>query len=227
MSRVKTRAGIGSETFEKEDPAPFLEHVNGILVPGGFGMRGTEGMIAAAGYARRRHIPYFSICCSHADGRHRGDAQSGGGVAGAGSTEFGSCDEPVVGLLTEWLQGNELQRRQEGGDLGGTMRLGSHHFASQRRAATIAEIYGSTIIQERHRHRYEVNIAYRQRLEDKGLCFAGLSPDGVLPETVELTNHPWFVGVQYHPGTEEPPRCRPHPLFRSFIAAAMVQSRLV
>jgi len=215
---------IGSETFEKEDPAPFLEHVHGILVPGGFGMRGTEGMIAAAGYARRRNIPYFGICFGMQMAVIEA-TRNLAGVAGAGSTEFGPCDEPVVGLLTEWVKGNELHRREEGGDLGGTMRLGSY-TAQLKPCSRIAEIYGSTEIHERHRHRYEVNITYRDRLEDKGLRFAGLSPDGVLPETVELANHPWFVGVQYHPELKSRP-FEPHPLFRSFIAAAMVQSRLV
>ncbi len=215
---------IGSETFEKEDPAPFLEHVHGILVPGGFGMRGTEGMIAAAGYARRRKIPYFGICFGMQMAVIEA-TRNLAGVPGAGSTEFGPCDEPVVGLLTEWLKGNELHRREEGGDLGGTMRLGAY-TAQLQPGSKIAEIYGSTEIHERHRHRYEVNIKYRERLEAKGLNFAGLSPDGILPETVEMTDHPWFIGVQYHPELKSRP-FEPHPLFSSFVAAAMVQSRLV
>ncbi len=187
-------------------------------------MRGTEGMIAAASYARKRNIPYFGICFGMQMAVIEA-TRNLAGVTGANSTEFGPCDEPVVGLLTEWVQGNQLQKREEGGDMGGTMRLGAYN-ARLKDGSRIAEIYGSTEIQERHRHRYEVNIAYRDRLEEKGLCFAGLSPDGVLPETVELTNHPWYIGVQYHPELKSRP-FEPHPLFRSFIAAAMVQSRLV
>ncbi|WP_407051335.1 CTP synthase [Methyloraptor flagellatus] len=215
---------IESEIFEQEDPAPFLEHVHGILVPGGFGKRGTEGKIAAAGYARKRGIPYFGICFGMQMAVIEA-TRSLAGVSNASSTEFGPCEEPVVGLLTEWVQGNELQRRVEGGDLGGTMRLGAYraHLAS---GSKIAEIYGASQISERHRHRYEVNIAYRDRLEAKGMRFAGMSPDGVLPETVELVDHPWFVGVQYHPELKSRP-FEPHPLFRSFVEAAIVQSRLV
>ncbi|MDR3376877.1 MAG: CTP synthase [Ancalomicrobiaceae bacterium] len=224
-NKVKVKIDwIGSETFEKEDPAPFLEHVHGILVPGGFGMRGTEGMIAAAGYARRRKIPYFGICFGMQMAVIEA-TRNLAGVAKAGSTEFGPCEEPVVGLLTEWIKGNELHRRQIGGDMGGTMRLGAYR-ALLTPGSRIAEIYGKTEIEERHRHRYEVNVAYRERLEAKGLRFAGISPDGVLPETVEMLDHPWFIGVQYHPELKSRP-FEPHPLFRSFIAAAMVQSRLV
>ncbi|TPQ50851.1 CTP synthetase, partial [Prosthecomicrobium hirschii] len=173
---------IESEIFEKEDPAPFLEHVHGILVPGGFGKRGTEGKIAAAGYARRRGIPYFGICFGMQMAVIEA-ARSLAGVEGANSSEFGPCDEPVVGLLTEWARGNELERRAEGGDLGGTMRLGAY-TAKLAPGSKIAACYGATEISERHRHRYEVNIAYRDRLEANGMRFAGMSPDGVLPETV-------------------------------------------
>ena len=215
---------IESEVFEHDDPAPFLEHVHGILVPGGFGKRGTEGKIAAAGYARRRGIPYFGICFGMQMAVIEA-TRTLAGVAEASSTEFGPCSEPVVGLLTEWIQGNELQRRAEGGDLGGTMRLGAYR-AHLSGGSKIASIYGSTEISERHRHRYEVNIAYRDRLEQKGMRFAGMSPDGVLPETVELVDHPWFVGVQYHPELKSRP-FEPHPLFTSFVAAAIDQSRLV
>jgi CTP synthase len=130
-----------------------------------------------------------------------------------------------VGLLTEWLRGNELERRNAGGDLGGTMRLGSYE-AKLARGSRVSEIYGGTDIAERHRHRYEVNMAYRDRLEDKGLRFSGVSPDGVLPEIVEYRDHPWFIGVQYHPELKSRPFA-PHPLFRSFIEAAVTQSRLV
>jgi CTP synthase len=152
-------------------------------------------------------------------------ARALGGVPDANSTEFGPCNQPVVGLMTEWLRGNELEKRFAEGDLGGTMRLGA--FAAKlREGSKIAEIYGSTDISERHRHRYEVNTGYRDRLEAKGLNFAGMSPDGLLPETVEYADHPWFIGVQYHPELKSRP-FEPHPLFASFIAAAKAQSRLV
>jgi CTP synthase len=215
---------IESEIFEQEDPAPWLERVNGILVPGGFGERGAEGKIAAAGFARRRDVPYFGICFGMQMAVIEA-ARSMAGVAGAGSTEFGPAEEPVVGLMTEWLKGNELERREAAGDMGGTMRLGAYP-ARLRQGSRIARIYGDTAISERHRHRYEVNIGYRDRLETAGLCFAGMSPDGLLPETVELEDHPWFIGVQYHPELKSRP-FEPHPLFASFIEAAVEQSRLV
>ena len=147
------------------------------------------------------------------------------GVEAANSTEFGPCDEPVVGLMTEWLRGNELEKRRADGDLGGTMRLGAFP-ALLKPGSRIAEIYGATKISERHRHRYEVNFTYREKLEAKGLVFAGVSPDGLLPETVEIPEHPWFIGVQYHPELKSRP-FEPHPLFASFIAAAKAQSRFV
>jgi CTP synthase len=152
-------------------------------------------------------------------------ARNMAGIEGAGSTEFGPAEEPVVGLMTEWLKGNELERREAAGDLGGTMRLGAYE-ARLRQGSRIARIYGDTLISERHRHRYEVNIGYRDRLETAGLVFAGMSPDGLLPETVELEDHPWFIGVQYHPELKSRP-FEPHPLFASFIEAAVEQSRLV
>ena len=215
---------IEAEVFEREDPAPYLEGVDGILVPGGFGERGAEGKILAAKFARERKVPYFGICfgmqmaCIEA-------ARNLAGVAGASSTEFGASEEPVVGLMTEWMRGNELEQRRQGGDLGGTMRLGAFNARLQA-GSKIADIYGGTQISERHRHRYEVNTRYRERLETAGLSFAGLSPDGLLPETVEYKDHPWFIGVQYHPELKSRP-FEPHPLFRSFIAAAVEQSRLV
>ncbi|MDP1910630.1 MAG: CTP synthase, partial [Hyphomicrobium sp.] len=215
---------IESEIFEREDPAPYLEGVNGILVPGGFGERGSEGKILAAKFARERRVPYFGICfgmqmaCLEA-------ARNLVGIKGANSTEFGPTGEPVIGLMTEWMRGNELEQRRQGGDLGGTMRLGAYP-AQLTEGSRIAGIYGSKQISERHRHRYEVNTKYRQRLEAAGLRFAGLSPDGLLPETVEYPDHPWFIGVQYHPELKSRP-FEPHPLFRSFIAAAVEQSRLV
>ncbi|KQO61156.1 MULTISPECIES: CTP synthase [unclassified Methylobacterium] len=215
---------IESEVFEREDPAPFLEGINGILVPGGFGQRGAEGKIRAARYARERKIPYFGICFGMQMAVIEA-ARSLAGVEDANSTEFGETGEPVVGLLTEWLKGNELERRAAQDDLGGTMRLGAYK-ATLGADTKIAEIYGGTEISERHRHRYEVNMAYRERLEAKGLRFSGLSPDGLLPETVEHAGHPWFIGVQFHPELKSRP-FEPHPLFKSFISAAIVQSRLV
>ncbi|MBH0237028.1 CTP synthase [Methylobrevis albus] len=215
---------IESEVFEKEDPAPYLEHVAGILVPGGFGERGAEGKIAAAGFARRRDVPYFGICFGMQMAVIEA-ARNLGGIDHANSTEFGPTSEPVVGLMTEWLKGNMLEKRTLTGDLGGTLRLGAYE-ACLSEGSRIAEIYGSERISERHRHRYEVNIEYRERLEAQGMRFAGLSPDGVLPETIELENHPWFIGVQYHPELKSRP-FEPHPLFASFIEAAVERSRLV
>ncbi|TKT79378.1 CTP synthase [Aquamicrobium sp. LC103] len=224
-NRVRVKLDwIESEVFEKEDPAPFLEKVHGILVPGGFGERGSEGKILAAKFARERKVPYFGICfgmqmaCIEA-------ARSLAGIGNASSTEFGPAEEPVVGLMTEWLKGNMLEQRKASGDLGGTMRLGAYE-ARLREGSKIAGIYGDMDISERHRHRYEVNIDYKDRLEDCGLVFAGMSPDGVLPETVEYPDHPWFIGVQYHPELKSRP-FEPHPLFASFIGAAVEQSRLV
>ena len=216
---------IESEIFEKEDPAPWLEGVHGILVPGGFGERGSEGKIAAAGFARARNVPYFGICFGMQMAVVEA-ARSLCGIDKASSTEFGQTTEPVVGLMTEWVRGNELERRDAEGDLGGTMRLGAYPAVLER-GSKISDIYGgATEISERHRHRYEININYRDRLEQHGLRFAGLSPDGILPETVELVDHPWFIGVQYHPELKSRP-FDPHPLFRSFIEAAVEQSRLV
>ncbi|CTQ64171.1 CTP synthase [Roseibium alexandrii] len=224
-NRVKVNLEwIESETFEKEDPSPYLEGVHGILVPGGFGERGAEGKIAAAHYARTRDIPYFGICF----GMQMAVVEAARNLAGikeASSTEFGPTSEPVVGLMTEWTKGNAKEMRVQDGDLGGTMRLGAYP-AALKPGSKIAEVYGSTSISERHRHRYEVNIDYRDRLENCGLIFAGTSPDGVLPETVEIEDHPWFIGVQYHPELKSRP-FEPHPLFASFVGAAMRQSRLV
>jgi CTP synthase len=215
---------IESEVFESEDPAPMLEHVNGILVPGGFGQRGAEGKIKAAQFARERHVPYFGICFGMQMAVLEA-ARNLCGIADANSTEFGPTSEPVVGLMTEWLKGNELEKRAANGDLGGTMRLGAYP-ALLSRGSRVAEIYGSTEISERHRHRYEVNTAYKGRLEQRGMRFSGMSPDGVLPEIVEYDDHPWFVGVQFHPELKSRP-FEPHPLFSSFIGAAVEQSRLV
>ncbi|RIY01585.1 CTP synthase [Aureimonas flava] len=215
---------IESEVFEKEDPTPYLEKVGGILVPGGFGERGSEGKISAARFARERDVPYFGICFGMQMAVIEA-ARSLAGVEASASTEFGPTDEPVVGIMTEWMRGNELEQRASEGDLGGTMRLGSYE-ACLADGSRIAEIYGSTTINERHRHRYEVNRTYRERLEQAGMIFAGMSPDGLLPETVELPDHPWFIGVQYHPELKSRP-FEPHPLFASFIAAAIERSRLL
>jgi CTP synthase len=215
---------IESEVFENEDPAPFLEHVNGILVPGGFGQRGAEGKIRAAQFARERRVPYFGICF----GMQMAVVEAARNLCGIGeanSTEFGPTSEPVVGLMTEWLKGNELQKRGVGGDLGGTMRLGAYQALLQR-GSRVAGIYGATEISERHRHRYEVNTNYKGRLEQRGMRFCGMSPDGVLPEIIEYEDHPWFIGVQFHPELKSRP-FEPHPLFASFIEAAVEQSRLV
>jgi CTP synthase len=210
--------------FEKEDPTPFLEHVNGILVPGGFGQRGAEGKIKAAQFARERDVPYFGICF----GMQMAVIEAARNLAGiddANSTEFGPTPEPVVGLMTEWLKGNELEQRRHDGELGGTMRLGAYP-ALLARGSRIAAIYGANDISERHRHRYEVNTTYKGRLEQRGLRFCGMSPDGLLPETVEYDDHPWFIGVQFHPELKSRPFA-PHPLFASFVEAAVEQSRLV
>ena len=215
---------IESEIFEKEDPTPWLESVHGILVPGGFGERGAEGKIAAARFARLHKVPYFGICFGMQMAVIEA-ARNLAGIAEANSTEFGEAAEPVVGLMTEWSKGNQIEVRRADGELGGTMRLGAYPARLQK-GSRIADIYGSEMISERHRHRYEVNIAYRERLEQAGLRFAGTSPDGLLPETVEIDDHPWFIGVQYHPELKSRP-FEPHPLFASFVAAAIEQSRLV
>ena len=215
---------IESEVFEREDPAPFLEHVDGILVPGGFGQRGSEGKIRAVQFARERQVPYFGICFGMQMAVIEA-ARNLCGIEDANSTEFGATREPVVGLMTEWMKGNELQLRGTSGDLGGTMRLGTYPAVLQR-GSRASEIYGATDISERHRHRYEVNTRYKDRLEQHGMRFSGMSPDGVLPEMVEYEGHPWFVGVQFHPELKSRPFA-PHPLFASFVGAAVDQSRLV
>jgi CTP synthase len=214
---------IDSEIFEKEDAVHHLAGVHGILVPGGFGERGAEGKIMAACFAREKKVPYFGICF----GMQMAVIEAARHLAGlpkAGSTEFGPCEDPVVGLMTEWIRGNMLEKREAGGDLGGTMRLGAYE-AMLTPDSHVARIYGTTRISERHRHRYEVNIGYKRRLEEHGLVFSGMSPDGILPEIVEIPDHPWFIGVQYHPELKSKP-FEPHPLFTSFIKAALLQSRL-
>ena len=215
---------IESQTFESQDAAAYLEDVHGILVPGGFGERGSEGKIQAAKYARTRRLPYFGICFGMQMAVIE-VARDLAGIDGASSTEFGPTDEPVIGLMTEWMKGDEAQKRQVNGNLGGTMRLGAYD-AVLAKGSKVAEIYGTTHISERHRHRYEVNTRYRNKLEAAGLRFSGISPDGLLPEIVEIPDHPWFVGVQFHPELKSRP-FSPHPLFASFIGAAVEQSRLV
>jgi len=218
---------IESEIFESEDPAAHLGQIDAILVPGGFGERGAEGKIKAVTHARVNKIPYFGICfgmqmaCIEA-------ARNLAGIEGATSSEFQeNAQEPVVGLMTEWLKGNQLERREALGDKGCPMRLGAYQHPLKE-GSLISRIYKSTQISERHRHRYEVNIEYKERLEKTGLIFSGMSPDGFLPETIEYDQsiHPWFIGVQYHPELKSRP-FDPHPLFASFIEAAKQQSRLV
>ena len=226
--RVKVRLDwVDSQIFEGGDAAAVerLEGVHGILVPGGFGERGTQGKIEAVRFARERRIPFFGICFGMQMAVIEA-ARNQAGLPEASSTEFGPCAEPVVGLLTEWQRGNMVETRREGGDLGGTMRLGAYP-ALLADGSLVRSVYGGAAeIQERHRHRYEVNIAYRERLEAAGLLFSGLSPDGVLPEIVERPDHPWFIGVQYHPELRSKP-FEPHPLFAGFIGAAVKQARLV
>ena len=215
---------IDSEIFEREDAVLHLESLHGILVPGGFGKRGSEGKIAAARFARERKVPYFGICFGMQMAVIEA-ARHLAGINGASSSEFGDCPDPVVGLITEWEKDGVREQRDEASDLGGTMRLGAYP-ARLDADSRIAAIYGTTQISERHRHRYEVNIGYRSRLEDKAMRFSGMSPDGRLPETIEYPDHPWFIGVQYHPELKSKP-FEPHPLFASFIKAAVAQSRLV
>ncbi|MBC7101814.1 MAG: CTP synthase, partial [Parvibaculum sp.] len=215
---------VESEIFDTEDTAFYLEDVDGILVPGGFGERGSQGKIRAAEFARTRNVPYFGICFGMQMAVIEA-LRNIGGLIGASSTEFGPTNEPVVGLMTEWMRENELVTRAANGDLGGTMRLGAYE-AVLKEGSRVAQIYGSTRISERHRHRYEVNMTYRDQIEKAGLVMSGVSPDGLLPEIVELPDHPWFIGVQYHPELKSKP-FEPHPLFRSFVEAAVEQSRLV
>jgi CTP synthase len=215
---------IESEVFEKTDAAIHLEDRNGILVPGGFGERGTEGKIQAVKFARERQVPFFGICFGMQMAVIEA-ARNLAGLPGAGSTEFGNPRHPVVALMTEWTRGDDVERRNERVDLGGTMRLGAYD-AVLKPGSHVARIYASTNISERHRHRYEVNIGYQRQLEEHGVVFSGLSPDGILPEIVEIPQHPWFIGVQFHPELKSKP-LDPHPLFASFIDAAIRKSRLV
>ncbi|MGH7118501.1 MAG: CTP synthase [Acetobacteraceae bacterium] len=216
---------VDSQIFEQPNAVARLEGVHGILVPGGFGERGTEGKIAAVQFARERNVPFLGICFGMQMAVIE-VARNLAGLTGASSTEFGPCATPVVGLLTEWARGNEVELRAAGGNLGGTMRLGAYP-ALLADGSLVQRLYGGKHqIFERHRHRYEVNIRYRDALEATGLRVSGISPDGVLPEIIEYPEHPWFIGVQYHPELKSKPFA-PHPLFRGFIGAAVAQARLV
>ncbi|HTQ12385.1 MAG TPA: CTP synthase [Rhizomicrobium sp.] len=215
---------IDSEIFERDDAASFLEDVNGILVPGGFGERGTEGKISAVKFARERKVPFFGICY----GLHMAVIEAArdlAGLEGAGTTEIGKPRHPVIGLMTEWVKGNQVETRAADGELGGTMRLGAYP-AVLAPGSRVAEVYGAHEISERHRHRYEVNVGYTRQLAEHGMVVSGWSPDGRLPEIMEIPDHPWFIGVQFHPELKSRP-LDPHPLFSSFIAAAVKQSRLM
>ena len=229
-NRVKVNVEwVDAEIFEREDPAAHLEGFHAILVPGGFGERGTEGKIKAAEFARTRKIPYLGICL----GMQMAVIEAARNVAGlkdAGSEEFDHEAgkrrfEPVIYHLKEWVQGNEKVQRKVSDDKGGTMRLGAYD-AVLKDGSRVAQIYGTTTIDERHRHRYEVDTKYREKLEGCGLTFSGMSPDGRLPEIVEWSDHPWFIGVQYHPELKSKPFA-PHPLFADFVRAAIATSRLV
>ncbi|MDX5382398.1 MAG: CTP synthase [Rhodobacterales bacterium] len=229
-NRVKVNVEwVDAEIFDTEDPAPYLEGFHAILVPGGFGERGTEGKIKAAEFARTRKIPYLGICL----GMQMAVIEAARNVAGlttAGSEEFDheagkKRFEPVVYHLKEWVQGNHVVERKVGDDKGGTMRLGAYD-ATLAPGSLVSQVYGGTAIEERHRHRYEVDIRYREKLEGCGLMFSGMSPDGRLPEIVEWKDHPWFIGVQFHPELKSKPFA-PHPLFADFVRAAVETSRLV
>jgi CTP synthase len=220
---------IDAEIFEREDPAPYLENFHAILVPGGFGERGTEGKIKAARFAREKRIPYLGICLGMQMAVIEA-ARNVAGMAKAGSEEFDyekgeKRFEPVVYHLKEWVQGNHMVSRSAADDKGGTMRLGAY-TAHLKAGSKVAGVYGATEIEERHRHRYEVDTKYREKLEKCGLIFSGMSPDGRLPEIVEWQDHPWFIGVQYHPELKSKPFA-PHPLFADFVRAAKEVERLV
>ncbi|MFT9359986.1 CTP synthase [Acetobacter okinawensis] len=225
--RVKVKLDwIDSEQFEK-NPATLEEKLgsaDAILVPGGFGERGSQGKIEAIRYAREKGIPFLGICFGMQMAVIE-CARNLAGLADASSTEFGRTEEPLVGLMTEWARGNERLRRSEGGELGGTMRLGAYP-ATLVAGSRVADAYGATSIRERHRHRYEVNIHYKDQLEKAGLRFSGLSPDGILPEVVEYPDHPWFIAVQYHPELKSRPFA-PHPLFAGFVGAAVAKAKQV
>lgn len=216
--KVRIRWFDAQEFEEDKSKLSILGKMNGILVPGGFGERGSEGKINAIRFARENKIPFLGICLGMQMAVIEA-ARNLAGITDASSTEFGPTEHPLVGLMTEWAQGNELMRRQEGGNMGGTMRLGAYP-AKLDPESKIAHIYNRTDIRERHRHRYEVNVHYREQLEKVGLKFSGMSPDNILPETIEYAEHPWFIGVQFHPELLSKPFA-PHPLFASFIEATL------
>ena len=229
-NRVKVNVNwVDAEDFDREDVGERLSGYHAILVPGGFGERGTEGKIKAAQFARERNVPYLGICLGMQMAVIEA-ARNVAGVAKAGSEEFDHEKgekrfEPVVYHLKEWVQGNHTVSRKADDDKGGTMRLGAYS-ANLKEGSKVAEVYGATAIEERHRHRYEVDLKYKDKLESCGLVFSGMSPDGRLPEIVEWKDHPWFIGVQYHPELKSKPFA-PHPLFADFIRAAVDTSRLV
>ncbi len=215
---------LESEIFESSDTINQLDDCHGILVPGGFGERGAEGKVKAAKFAREKKVPYFGICF----GMQMAVVEAARNLAGlkqAGTSEFGSCGDVVVGLMTEWAKNGKIEKRNKNSNKGGTMRLGAYPCKLVNKSR-VHKIYGEKNISERHRHRYEVNMAYEDKLSDVGLIFSGKSPDGVLPEIVEIPEHPWFIGVQFHPELKSRP-FEPHPLFKDFIRAAVEHSRLV
>ena len=229
-NRVKVIIGwLDAEKFDTEAVESHLEGYDGILVPGGFGERGTEGMIKAATFAREKKVPYLGICL----GMQMAVVETSRNLAkikNAGSEEFDheagkKRFKPVVYHLKEWLEGNRTIKRDEKDDKGGTMRLGAYN-AILKQQSQISEIYNSELISERHRHRYEVDLKYRDKLEKCGVSFSGMSPDNRLPEIIEINDHPWFIGVQFHPELKSKP-FEPHPLFADFIRASVDRSRLV
>ena len=215
---------LDSEIFEKKIKIDILNRINGILIPGGFGIRGIQGKINAANYARLNNVPYFGICLGMQIAVIE-VARNLLGLKKADSTEFAKTKDPVIGIMTEWVKKNKTIKRSANGNMGGTMRLGAYECLLKKKSK-IFDIYKRSKISERHRHRYEVNPNYLKKLEKCGLKFSGISPDGSLPEILELENHPWFIGVQFHPELKSKP-FDPHPLFVSFIKAAVKRSRLV
>ena len=222
---------IDSEIFEKENTASYLQNFSAILVPGGFGERGAEGKIMAAKFAREKKVPFFGICL----GMQMAVVEAARNLAkieNASSEEFHypySKDKkeivPIIFHLEKWLDQGKIITRKFTDYKGGTMRLGSYDAVLIPRSK-VSEIYNAKTISERHRHRFEVDISYKEILEKKGFIFSGLSPDGSLPEIIEIPDHPWFIGVQFHPELKSKP-FSPHPLFSDFIKAALKQSRLV
>ena len=216
---------VESEELNESNIREKLTGCHGILVPGGFGERGAEGKILAINYARTANIPYFGICF----GMQLAVIEMARNILGikdANSSEFSNCSNSIVGLMTEWSNSqNKIEKRSENSDLGGTMRLGAYK-AKLKKGSKVHNIYQSENIIERHRHRYEVNSKFEEQFEKEGVLFSGYSPDGLLPETVEIKDHPWFIGVQFHPELKSKP-FDPHPLFKSFISAAKLNSRLI